>query len=134
MIETPSSASPESTNQPKPRMRRANRGSWVGGAVLILLGIIFLLQNQGLFSFENWWALFILIPALGSFGSAWSAFQDAGGYLDSKARSSLLFGILLTIVSAIFLFDLSWTYLGPALLILVGVSILVSGFLPKSQA
>ena len=134
MIETPSPQKPESTNQPEPGLHRANRGSWVGGAVLILLGITFLLQNQGLFSFENWWALFILIPALGSFGSAWSAFQDAGGYLDSKARSSLLFGILLTIVSAIFLFDLSWTYLGPALLILVGVSILVSGFLPKSQA
>ena len=51
--------------------RRGRYGSrWIGGAVLIALGIILLLSSLGSFYLENWWALFILIPAIGAFGNA----------------------------------------------------------------
>jgi hypothetical protein len=43
-------------------------GNWIGGAVLIGLGIIFLLQNFMNISLANWWALFIMIPAIGALG------------------------------------------------------------------
>ena len=97
--------------------------------VILLIGVIFLLQNQGIFFLQNWWALFIMIPALGAFGNAWRAYQEAG-YLDNHARGSLIFGVLFTAITLIFLFDLSWTLFGPAILILVGIGILMNAMLP----
>ena len=57
--------------------RRAGRlsGSWVVGAILILVGIFIMLPNLTAFSLQNWWALFILIPAVGAFANAWRGFQ-----------------------------------------------------------
>jgi len=49
--------------------RREMGGStWIAGVILVVLGGIFLVRNTGIlnYSFTNWWALFILIPALGS--------------------------------------------------------------------
>jgi hypothetical protein len=110
--------------------RRAGRsGSWVVGAVLILVGIFLILDNLTGFTLENWWALFILIPALGAFGNAWRVYQQ-DQRLSALARSSLISGFILTMVAAIFLLNLNWTILGPVLLILAGVGFLVNVVLP----
>ena len=53
-------------------------GGWAGGVILIGLGILLLLQNLASFHLNNWWALFILIPAVGGLGAAWSNYQEAG--------------------------------------------------------
>ena len=108
-----------------------NGGAWVGGVVLIVLGIVFLLQNTGAFSLENWWALFILIPALGAFGRARSNYQDAGGRLTAAVRSALMGGVVLTVVAAAFLFNLNWGLLGPVLILLAGIGLLINGLLPR---
>ena len=114
------------------REARASRsaGTWVGGAVLIALGIILMLQNLAIFDLENWWALFILLPAVGAFGNAWNAYRNAGGYLNAQARGSLAGGVLLTMVAAVFLFQLDWTMLGPVILILAGIGVLINALLP----
>ena len=59
------------------RRTRRHGGGWAGGAILIGLGILLLLQNFGNYQFDNWWAFFIMIPALGAFSNAWAAYQDA---------------------------------------------------------
>ncbi len=105
-------------------------GGWFGGAVLILLGVIFLLENAGIFSLKNWWALFILIPALAAFASAWDRYQASGNRLTAAVRGSLFGGLILVLVTAIFLFDLgSVVWLWPALLILAGVGLLVNAMM-----
>lgn len=110
--------------------RRAGRsGSWVAGAILILIGIFIMLQNLTSFELENWWALFIMIPAIGAFGNAWRVFQS-DGRLSGQARASLISGFILTIVTAFFLLNLNWTIFGPVLLILAGVGLLVNVLLP----
>jgi hypothetical protein len=114
--------------------RRAGRwsrgyGGWIGGALLILLGVIFLLQNFGLTYPVNWWALFILIPALGAFGAAWNLYQQTG-QLGAPARGALIGGALLTLVAAVFLFNLNWGLVIPVLLILAGIAMLVNLVLP----
>ena len=104
--------------------------AWVLGGILIVVGILLMLQNLNLFYLQNWWALFILIPAVGSFAAAWRIYQNAGGHLTAPARSSLIGGLILTMVTAIFLFNLNWTILGPILIILIGIGILINTFLP----
>lgn len=127
-------------NQPEPldrrearRQRREERladpsrgGAWVAGLILIVMGTMFLLRNTGNYDFplRNWWALFILIPAVGAFDTALRTYRHAGNQLNAPARSSLLVGTVLTFITFMFLFDISWTFFGPILIILVGIAIL----------
>ena len=88
-----------------------------------------MLQNLTSFYFENWWALFILIPAAGAFGNAWRTYRSSQRST-APARASLISGIVLTMVAAIFLFNLNWTVIGPVLLILAGLGLLINVILP----
>lgn len=99
---------------------------WMGGIVLILIGVIFLIREVSGFELNNWWALFILIPATGAFASAWRAYQNAGNKFTSTVQSSLIGGLAMALVASIFLFNLNWTLFFPAILILSGISILAS--------
>ncbi len=110
---------------------RGSRGAWIGGAILVILGLVFLLQNMGLFVLVNWWALFILIPAVAAFGSAWRSYQAAGGRLTGGARGSLIGGLVLVLVAAVFLFGLNWGVVGPLLIVLAGIGLLLNAFLPS---
>ena len=142
MNEQPPVNTPEPMDRREARhQRRAERladpsrgGSWVAGIILIVLGGAFLMQNMGSYRFplQNWWALFILIPAVGAFDTAFRTYRNTGTFTNT-ARGSLLVGIVLTLVTAIFLFNLSWTYFGPALIILAGLGILMNGIFMGRQ-
>ena len=131
---------PEFMNRHEERMRRREErwaarggrgsGAWVGGAILVILGLVFLLQNMGIFVVNNWWALFILLPAIGAFAAAWRNYQTAGNRLTGAARGSLIGGVVLTMVAAAFLFNLNWPVVGPILIILAGIGLLLNAFLP----
>jgi len=113
--------------------RRARHGSsgtaWVGGVVLILLGVIFLLQSMRGFSLNNWWALFILIPAFGSFATAWNIYRQTGR-LSRRVRGALISGCVFLLITAAFLFNLNWGLVLPVLLIVWGVTLLLNSLLP----
>lgn len=113
---------------PESSRRHAN-SRWLPGLVLIALGVIFLLGNLTGFELHNWWALFILIPAFGSFARAWHLYQNGAGF-DRRMRSALFGGGLLTALAVVLLFDLSLTIFGPVLLILLGGAMLLTAFLP----
>jgi hypothetical protein len=120
-----------SVNQDWHEERRARRRDqpWLGGLILIALGVIFLLQNVTGFQFRNWWALFILIPAFGSLGTAWSLAQRAGR-LNRPARGALFSGLVLLAITATFLFNLNWNLFLPILLIALGIGMLINTMLP----
>lgn len=96
------------------------------GLVLIVLGILFLLQQLGLLDFTNWWAIFILIPAFGSFSTAWYAYRRWG--YNEAVRSSVGGGFLVLTVAVIFLFNLNWALWWPLIIIVVGLNIFSNGF------
>jgi hypothetical protein len=111
--------------------RRAGRPyGWIGGAILILLGIVFLLQNLGIPFLMNWWALFILIPAFWSYVAAWEIYQDHSRMTRSVA-GSLTVGILLTVLSLVFLLNLAIGLFWPFLLIVGGLALLATGLMPE---
>jgi peptidoglycan/LPS O-acetylase OafA/YrhL len=130
----------ENTNQPNPLGRREERrayrwerraerrgGEWMLGIILILLAGIVFLQTQHIYIINNWWALFILLPAFGSIAAAWGISRAAGGQFPARARGSLIVGVLLLLVTAMFLFNLNWVIWGPVLLALTGISLIVNG-------
>jgi len=126
------------------RLRRAERretrgipsgSTWLVGLILIVLGSAFLIQNMGKFNFPftNWWALFILIPALGAFERALHFYREANNQVTAQGSGAALSGIVLTLVTLGFLFNISWTYFGPALIILVGLGILLNVMIAKKR-
>lgn len=102
--------------------------NWLGGVILIAIGVIFLFSNISGFYLNNWWALFILIPAIGSFGKAWNGYRE-NGRLDGEARGGLIGGLILTLVASAFLFNLDWGMIWPLFLIIGGVGALLGGWL-----
>ena len=107
-------------------------GAWIGGVILIALGAIFLAQNFGYPLPRNWWALFILLPALGCFGGAWSIYQRQGGMTPAATRM-ILSGLILVGLAAIFLFGVDLGKFWPVILIALGVGALLSGGRPRSN-
>jgi uncharacterized membrane protein HdeD (DUF308 family) len=103
---------------------------WIGGVILIVLGLIFLLQNVRGFYLNNWWALFILIPAFGSFADAWASYRQAGR-LNRRGRGALISGGVFLLVTATFLFNWNWGVVLPVLLIVWGVTLLLNSLLPE---
>jgi hypothetical protein len=112
--------------------RRRNNGLFWGFA-LVLVGIIFLIREFTGFEFRNWWALFILIPAIGSFSTAWYAFQR-DNRINEAVRGSLGGGLIVLTIAVMFLFDMNWSHWWPLMLIVPGFVMLLNGFsLPGSR-
>ena len=103
---------------------------WMGGAILILLGMVFLLQNMGIAFLTNWWALFILIPAVWAYFAAWNMYRE-NGRLTRGGAAPLTVGLLLTGLSFIFLFNLTIGLFWPVLLIAGGLVLVGTALLPN---
>ncbi|WP_027481982.1 hypothetical protein [Deinococcus pimensis] len=100
---------------------------WAGG-VLVGLGLLFLAQSSfgvDLLHGWNWWAVFILIPALAAFSRA-QAMYRARGTLDAATRGVLVGGLFPFVVALIFLLNLDWGRVWPIFVILAGVSALLA--------
>jgi hypothetical protein len=98
----------------------SNRGwsnSWLGVA-LVAFGLVFLVQNYFGFELHNWWALFILIPAIGSFGAAYSVWREHGN--TTAAAGSLTMGV-------------PWGRVWPVFVILAGVAMLIPNFITRRE-
>lgn len=112
-------------NEEQGKGRHGSDSNWIPGLILIGLGLVFLLNNFfDIDFFDNWWALFILIPAVANLNNAWRQYREAGRWNDA-AIGSLTGGILIGFVALIFLFELSWSMFWPILLIILGAGILL---------
>jgi surface polysaccharide O-acyltransferase-like enzyme len=92
--------------------------------VLILVGTVLIINNLTDYSFENWWALFMLIPVGFIFTNIWRDYQE-NGRLTRQSSGAIIPGVVMLAMIAIFLFNLSWTIFWPVAIIAVGLSILL---------
>jgi hypothetical protein len=119
---SPGQPAPYGQSQPPTRRHHFSRG-WIPAIVLVILGIVFLVRNAvGGGGLHNWWALFILIPAFGSFATAFTTYRSTGRMTGGVIRS-VIWGILFLFLVAVFIFDLPWDKIWPVFLILVGLSL-----------
>lgn len=110
--------------------RGSRRHGWIWGIILVLLGVALLLENLGFRTLENWWALFILIPAFWTYVGAWDIYQD-NGRLTRRAAGALTVGILLTLLAFVFLLNVAVGVYWPVLLIAGGLALLMTGLIPE---
>lgn len=106
---------------------------WLGGAILIGLGLVFSLQNVTGLYFGNWWALFIAIPGVFALATAWRFYQH-DGYPSHRALAAATGGLAPLIVAAVFLFDLDWGRVWPLFLIAAGLGLLAGRSKPQERA
>lgn len=105
---------------------------WIG-AGMILLGGGFLVQNLGIADLHTlsapfrWWAIAILIPAVGGFYNAWKIYQH-DQQVSWAVRSLAGFGAICLIVGGVAFIGIPWVWLFPLILIGIGVAILLSAF------
>jgi hypothetical protein len=135
---------PQSWREERMERRQARRealgnqpgiGTVIAGLVLILLGVVYLLQNTNNLSIpiKNWGALFILIPVIILFDRALRFYRTAGNRLTSQAWGAGFFGIVLLVLTAVILFELDSEIWGPTIIILVGIGILAGAMLKSHK-
>jgi uncharacterized membrane protein YhaH (DUF805 family) len=96
--------------------------NWLMALVMIVVGTGLLASNFTEFSLNNWWALFMLIPATAMLRNVWVDHQ-AHGRLTSRSTGPLISGLATLVVMAVFLFNLSWSGLWPVGLIFGGLAV-----------
>jgi hypothetical protein len=125
--------SQEQSPQPRQDEKARGRPAWIAGGVLILIGVVFIVRNVVGFSFDNWWALFILIPALGSLVTSYQMYQRSGRKFTRSSRGPLIGGLFLLGLTAVFLFKLDWSRIWPFILILAGLGVLLGSLERKDH-
>jgi hypothetical protein len=109
------------------RAGREDGKNWIGGVILIGIGLVFLLGNFTDFRIDNWWALFILIPVVAAWGNALRIYQAEGAFVQ-EARAAIAGSLFPLFVALIFLLEWDWSTVWPGFLVLAGVSALVGGW------
>jgi len=118
---------PVITQTPAP-IKREKRHGYVWGLIFIIGGIVLIAQQLGwLGPRYNWWALFILVPALASLGAGFSVLTSSGKF-GAAVRAGLGGGLVLLTLSAMFLFGLDWSVWWPLMVLVPGITIFLEGF------
>jgi hypothetical protein len=101
--------------------------SWIPGIILVFVGAILLLRNFLDFEFDNWWAFFILIPAITNFVGAYQLYRETGEF-SKGVRSRLVWGLIPTLIAFAFFFNADWGLIWPAMLIIGGLGLLLGAY------
>lgn len=120
----PASSSGARPDRRARRERRQGRDRVGLGAFLVVVGAILLLRDSFGVAFQNWWAVFLLVPAAVFLVRATTAYRASGSF-DREVTRHATPGLVLVIVSIVFLFGLSWNLMGPVLLIFLGAVLLL---------
>jgi hypothetical protein len=108
-------------------MRSSERSGRILGLIMIAVGAVFLLQNAGLpVLVGNWWAMFILIPAIGAFAAAWTLYRQ-DGHFTPRVIGLVTGGLVPLTIALIFLFNFNFGSAWPVLLVVLGAGILLRG-------
>jgi len=104
------------------RGRKPTRdGRWSLGLLLVLLGMIFFLMRTNVLPAFNWPALFLLVPVLVLFASAYQRFRQGGSALERDVRVPFIIGAGLLLVMGMLLMQWDWSNVTwPAFLIFAG--------------
>lgn len=132
-VHTEDSMNTDSSDDPwrnRPLRPVARVESVVTGVIVILVGLVFLVDNLGLHlpfpPMDNGWALFILLGAVAPAYKAWFRARELGG-IDAIVVHRMLTAAATVLVAAMFLLELSFERWWPLFVILGGFYAMVPG-------
>jgi hypothetical protein len=103
----------------------SSAAGWTGGAVVLMIGALFLARNLGVTDLTgNWWAWLLLIPTAAAAGTALSRYTAAGGRVTAAVITPTATGAALAGLTAAFLLGLDWQRFTPVLLLVTGAALL----------
>ncbi|HWG85911.1 MAG TPA: hypothetical protein VNT60_10570 [Deinococcales bacterium] len=73
---------------------------------------------------NNWWALFIFVLGIGGLLVAYNEYVRGGNRLNRNAAMAASGAVFPLVLGAIFLFNLSWAWFLPAILVGLGLKML----------
>ena len=101
---------------------------WIGLA-FIAGGVMVLLNQSGWLSVNfNWWAFFIVIPAIGSFGNAYNRYRTTNNLFDMGVMMPALIGLFMIGLMFNLLsgngWNFNWNLLWPLMFIIIGLGMI----------
>ena len=101
---------------------------WIGLA-FIAGGVTVLLNQSGLLSFDfNWWAFFIVIPAIGSFRNAYDRYRATNNLFDMGVMMPALIGLFMIGLMYNLLsgngWNFNWNLLWPLMFMVIGLGMI----------
>lgn len=112
-----------------PSAERYGENNWIIGITLFVAGVILLAQNLMNWRIEKWWSIFLIIPSLGSFATAWRRYRQYGHSLRRVVLRPLVIGLLMLLVVPVLLFNLEWQMILAILLFMAGFVVLIGVFI-----
>ncbi len=102
--------------------KRGNNNA-VMALVFIAVGVVLVISNVSGFEFENWWVLFMLIPAALFVKNIYDDYQ-ANGRLTGRSTGAIIATLAILATAATFLFEaITWGTIWPIGLIFAGIAI-----------
>lgn len=90
--------------------------------VFIIAGVVLIFSNITGFRFDNWWALFMLIP-VGFFAQNIYRDYQANGRITQQSAGSIIAGLAISLAAATFLFEaITWSAIWPIGLVFAGIA------------
>lgn len=101
------------------------------GVVVIIIGLLLLARQHNIqldfLYFHNWWALFILIPAVAMSARVVTRVRRLGRF-DAEAAGTTIGALSTGLVAILFLADLNFDKWWPVFVVFGGLAILISAF------
>lgn len=116
----------ESETKSEPRRIGNAIGAVTWGIAVTLAGAVLVFSANGTLNVGSWWAVLILIPAIGSFAEAVLRYRQAGNRFTRQAGAGLTGGLFLAAVAVMFLFKLEWSRYWGIFIVLAGLSLILS--------
>lgn len=102
--------------------------NWPLGLAVVLIGGVLLARNLGVelffLDFDNWWAFFILLLAIGPLQLAIRSYKREG--FGAATLNALVSTVAIVFVALIFLIDLSWGTWWPMFIIIGGLYVITN--------
>lgn len=109
----------------KPALSQSNT---IIGLLFIMAGIIGFSMNLFNISLENWWALFIFLPAGGTLLLGRTILQKSSGRHQFIGRLFVGVSLILTLDAVMFLLNLNWSHWWPLTLVSSGAALVILGW------
>lgn len=121
----PQNIPPQDTNSLGSNLQKPTPTSlnWPLGLAIVVIGGLLLARNLGyelfFLDFQNWWAFFIMLAAIGPLQQAFSVYRKEG--FSAAVANSLVSAAAIVFIALIFLLDLSFFKWWPVFVIIGGL-------------